>query len=66
MHLGEVTTLKVKMQTLETKNKTLKFSCTSTRVTSIDFDKFIGERPSNRSGLGYKKYFKTLNCPKSK
>jgi hypothetical protein len=66
MHLGEVTTLKVKVQTLETKNMALKYSCTSTSITSMDLDNVIGQKPSNKSGLGYKKYFKTSNCPKSK
>jgi hypothetical protein len=66
MHLGEIATLKVKVQTLETKNRALKFSCISTSITSMDLDKVIGQRPSNKSGLGYKKSFKTLNCPKSK
>jgi gag-polypeptide of LTR copia-type len=42
MHLGEVTTLKVKVQTLETKNRTLKYSCTSTSITSMDLDNTIG------------------------
>jgi hypothetical protein len=66
MHLGEVATLKVKVQTLETKNRVLKSSCISTTITSIDLDKVIGQRPSNKSGLGYKKISKTSNCPKSK
>jgi hypothetical protein len=66
MHLGEVAILKVKVQSLETKNRALKYSCTSTSITSMDLDKVIGQRPSNKSGLGYKKYSKTLNCPKSK
>jgi hypothetical protein len=51
MHLGEITTLKVKVQTLETKNRTLKFLCTSTNITLMDLDKFIGQRPSNKSGI---------------
>jgi cell shape-determining protein MreC len=66
MHIGEVATLKVKMQTLEIENRALKSSCISTSITSIDLDKVIGQRPSNKSGLGYKKSFKTSNCPKSK
>jgi hypothetical protein len=45
---------------------TLKFSCTSTSITSMDLDKVIGQRPGNKSGLGYKKSSKTLNCPKLK
>jgi hypothetical protein len=32
----------------------------------MDLDKIIGQMPSNKSGLGYKKSSKTLNCPKSK
>jgi hypothetical protein len=66
MHLGEVATLKVKVQNLETENRTLKSLCILTSITSIDLDKFIDQRPSNKSGLGYKKSSKTLNCPKSK
>jgi hypothetical protein len=66
MYLGEIATLKVKVQTLETKNRALKSSCISTSITSMDLDKVIGQRPSNKSGLGYKKFSKTLNCPKSK
>jgi cell shape-determining protein MreC len=54
MYLGEIATLKVKVQTLETENRILKSSCTSTRITSIDLDKFIGQKLSNKSGLGYK------------
>jgi hypothetical protein len=52
MHLGEVTTLKVKVQTLETENRALKSSCISTSITSMDLDKVIGQSPSNKSGLG--------------
>jgi hypothetical protein len=66
MHLGEVATLKVKVQTLETENKTLKSSCISTSITSTDLDKVIDQKPSNKSGLRYKKSSKTSNCPKSK
>jgi hypothetical protein len=66
MHLGEVATLKVKVQTLETKNRALKSSCTSTSITSMDLDKAIGQRSSNKSGLEYKKSSKTLNFPKLK
>jgi hypothetical protein len=66
MHLGEVATLKVKVQTLETENRALKSSCISTNITSMDLDTVIGQRPSNKSGLGYKKSSKTSNCPKSK
>jgi hypothetical protein len=66
MHLGEVTTLKMKVQTLETEKRALKSSCISTSFTSMDLDKVIGQRPSNKSGLGYKKSSKTSNCPKSK
>jgi hypothetical protein len=65
-HLGEVATLKVKVQTLETENKALKSSCISTNFTSTDLDNVIGQRPSNKSGLGYKKSSKTSNCLKSK
>jgi hypothetical protein len=32
----------------------------------MDLDKVIGQRPSNKSGLGYKKSSKTSNWPKSK
>jgi hypothetical protein len=56
----------VKVQTLETENKTLKSSCISTSITSMNLDKVIGQKPSNKSGLGYKKSSKTSNCPKSK
>jgi chromosome segregation ATPase len=66
MHLGEVATLKVKVQTSETENRTLKSSCISKSITSMDLDKAIGQWPSNKSGLGYKKSSKTLNCPKLK
>jgi cell shape-determining protein MreC len=66
MYLGEITILKVKMQTLETENKALKSSCTSTSITSMDLDKVIAQRPSNKSGLRYKKSFKISNCPKLK
>jgi hypothetical protein len=66
MHLDEVAILKVKVQTLKTKNRTLKSSCTSTNITSMDLDKAIDQRPSNKSGLGYKKSSKTSNCPKLK
>jgi hypothetical protein len=66
MRLGEITTLKVKMQTLETENRALKSSCISISITSMDLDKTIGQRPSKKSCLGYKKYSKTSNCPKSK
>jgi cell shape-determining protein MreC len=61
MHLGEVTTLKVIVQTLETENRALKSSCTSTSITSLDLDKAIGQILSNKSGLGYKKSSKTSN-----
>jgi hypothetical protein len=66
MHLGKVATLKVKVQNLETENRALKSSFISTSITSMNLDKIIGERPSNKSGLGYKKFSKTSNCPKSK
>jgi hypothetical protein len=66
MHLGEVTTLKVKVQTLKTENRTLKSSFTSTNINSMDLDKVVGQKSNNKSGLGYKKYSKTSNCPKSK
>jgi hypothetical protein len=66
MHLGEVVTLKIKVQTLETKNRVLKSSCISTSITSMDLDKVIGQRPSDKSGLEYKKSSKTLNCSKLK
>jgi hypothetical protein len=66
MHLGEVATLKVKVQTLETENMAPKSSCSSTNITSMNLDNVIGQRPSNKSGLGYKKSSKTSNCHKSK
>jgi hypothetical protein len=66
MHLGEVATLKMKVQTLETKNRALKSSCTSTIITSMDLNKVIGQKPTNKSGIGYKKSSKTSNCSKSK
>jgi cell shape-determining protein MreC len=46
MHLGEIATLKVKVQTLETENRTLKSLCISTSITSMDLDKAIGQMPS--------------------
>jgi hypothetical protein len=66
MHLSEVATLKVKVQTLKTENRALKSSCTSTSITLIDLDKTIDQRTSNKLGLGYKKSSKTSNFPKSK
>jgi hypothetical protein len=66
MHLGEVVKLKVIVQTLETENRALKSSCISTSITSMDLNKAIGQRPSNKSGLGYKKFSKTSNFTKSK
>jgi hypothetical protein len=66
MHLGEVVILKVKVETLETKNMALKSSYISTSITSMDLDKAIGQRPRNKSGFGYKKSSKTSNCPKLK
>jgi hypothetical protein len=41
MHLDKVTTLKIKVQTLETENKALKSSCISTNFISMDLDKVI-------------------------
>jgi hypothetical protein len=38
---------------------TLKSSCTSSSITSMDLDKFVGQRPSKKSGLEYKKSPKT-------
>jgi glutamate synthase domain-containing protein 1 len=55
MHLGEITTLKVNVQTLKTKNMALKSSCNSTSITSMNLDKFVGQRPSNKSDFRYKK-----------
>jgi hypothetical protein len=52
MHLGEVATLKS--------------SCASINITTMNLDKVIGQRPRNKSGLGYKKYSKTSNYPKLK
>jgi hypothetical protein len=54
------------MQTLESENRALKSSCTSTSITSMGLDKAMGQIPSNKSGLGYKKSSKTSNCPKLK
>jgi hypothetical protein len=68
MHLGEVATLKMKVQTLEIENMTLKSSCILTSITSMDLDKFVGQKPSNMSGLGYKKSLLqiTLNLKRNK
>jgi hypothetical protein len=66
MHLGEVATLKVKVQTLETENRALKSLCISTSITSMDLDKVIGQKSSNKSDLRYKKSSRTSNYPKSK
>jgi cell shape-determining protein MreC len=66
MHLGKVTILKVKVQTLETENMTLKSSCTSTSINSMDLDKFVGKKSINKSDFRYKKSPKTSNCPKPK
>jgi cell shape-determining protein MreC len=44
MHLGEVAILKVKVQPLETENRTLKSSCISTNITSMDLDKVMKSR----------------------
>jgi cell shape-determining protein MreC len=66
MYLGKVTILKVKVQTLKTENRALKSSCTSTSITSMDLDKFIGQKLSNKLGLGYNKSFITSNYSKSK
>jgi chromosome segregation ATPase len=64
MHLGEIATLKVKVKTLETENMAQKSSCISTSITSMNLEKVIGQRPNNKSGLGYRKSSNTLNCPK--
>jgi hypothetical protein len=66
MHLGKVVTLKVKVQTLETENRALRSSCTSTSITLMDLNNIVGQRPSNKLGLEYKKSSKTSTCPKSK
>jgi hypothetical protein len=66
MHLSEVATLKVKVQSLKNENVALKPSCTSTNITSMNLDKFVGQKSSNKLGLRYKKSFKTSNFPKSK
>jgi hypothetical protein len=66
IHLDEVAALKVKVQTLETENRALKFSYISTNITSMDLNKVIGQKPSNKSGLEYKKSSKTSNYLKSK
>jgi hypothetical protein len=42
MHLGEVATLKMKVQTLKIENRALKSSYISTSFTSMDLDKVIG------------------------
>jgi hypothetical protein len=36
IHLDEIVILKVKVQTLKTKNKILKFTCVSTSNTDLD------------------------------
>jgi hypothetical protein len=64
--IGEVAILKMKVQTLETENKTLKSSFILTNITSIDLNKFIDQRPNNKLGLEYEKSSKTSNCLKSK
>jgi hypothetical protein len=56
----------MKVQTLKTENRALKSSCTSISITSMDLDKFVGQRPSNKSGLRYNFFPKTSNYPKSK
>jgi hypothetical protein len=66
MQLGEIATLKLKVQTLETENKALKSSYILTSITSMNLDKAIGQRPSNKSGPGYKKSSKTSNYSNSK
>jgi hypothetical protein len=66
MHLDELTTLKVKVQTLETENMTVKSIYTSTNITSKVLDKYVGQRPYNKSGLGYKKPSITFMCPKNR
>jgi hypothetical protein len=53
MHLREVAILKVKVQNLETKIRTLKSTYTSTNIISTDFDKYVGQRSCNKSGIGY-------------
>jgi hypothetical protein len=45
---------------------TLKFIYTSTSITSMDLDKPVGQIPSNKSGLGYKKSSIIFMYPKKK
>jgi hypothetical protein len=66
MHLGEVATLKLKVQTLETENRALKSTCISTSITSMNLDKVIGQRPRKSRVLDIKFFSKISNCPKSK
>jgi hypothetical protein len=54
------------MHTLETENRALKFTYTSTNIISTDLDKHVGQRPSNKSGLKYEKLSMTFMCPKHK
>jgi hypothetical protein len=56
----------VKVQTLKTKNRALKFSYISTNIISTDLDKYVGQRLSNKSGLEYKKLSMTFMCLKNK
>jgi hypothetical protein len=56
----------MKMQTLKTKNRALKFTYTSTIIISMDLDKYMSQRPSNKSGIGYKKSSMTFMCSKNK
>jgi hypothetical protein len=48
----------VKVQTLETENRALKSSYTSTSITSMDLDKFVGKRPSKSQVLDIKNLLK--------
>jgi hypothetical protein len=64
--MGLESELKMKVQILETENMVLKFSYTSTSIIYMDLNKFVGQRPSNKSGLAYEKSSNTSNCPKYK
>jgi len=57
-HVGEIGILKVRIQTLETENKVLRFPSEFSNVTNLDsyhVDNLINDRQIDTSGLGYKK-----------
>ena len=57
-HLGEISILKVKLQTLETKNGALRSTSEISNVTSLDpyhVDKLINSHKMDRVGLGFEK-----------